>query len=232
MQVLHLAESLGEVFRMLGFRVLMCEDQTMEQMRRGLRSFSSLSDHTQVQGLKEFSRGRFTELQEAPQHGDAFFCCILSHGLKGVILGVDRKALSVKEITAAFMSTHQLTGRPKVFLIQACQGGREQQGVMVPDMEADLEEDGHQASIPEEADVLVAMATVEDCVSLRHRVNGSWFIQTLCEELRIGSQREEDFVSILTRVNNEVSKKEGYRTVGARKQMPEFRSTLRKRLVL
>ncbi|KAM9811028.1 caspase-8-like [Neosynchiropus ocellatus] len=226
------AQSLGEVFSMLGFHVLMYEDQTMEQMRQRLRSFGSLSDHTQLQGMKEFTRGRFTELQEVPQHGDAFFCCILTHGLKGVVLGVDRKALSVKEITAPFRSTHQLTGRPKVFLIQACQGGQEQQGVLVPEMEADLEEDGHQASIPAEADVLVAMATVEDYVSLRHPVNGSWFIQTLCQELRIGCQRDEDFFSILTRVNDEVSKKEGYGTVGARKQMPEVRFTLRKRLVL
>uniref|UniRef100_A0A3P9BXA5 Uncharacterized protein n=1 Tax=Maylandia zebra TaxID=106582 RepID=A0A3P9BXA5_9CICH len=70
-------------------------------------------------------------------------------------------------------------------------------------------------TIPEEADVLVAMATVEDHASFRHIVDGSWFVQSLCEQLKEG----EDIVSILHYVNDDV-------------QMPEVRVTLRKKLVL
>ncbi|KAM9789865.1 caspase-3-like [Neosynchiropus ocellatus] len=226
------AQCLGEVFSSLGFRVLMCEDQTTEQMDRCLKAFSSLRDPAQVHrlDLMEFCGGGFTALQDVPKHGDAFFCCILSHGEKGVVLGVDSKPLSIKEITKTFKSSDhsELTGKPKVFLIQACQGRLKQRGVLLPD----LLEDNCETSIPEEADFLVAMATVEDYAALRHRVEGSWFIQTLCQELMAGSRRAEDFLDVLKRVNDGVSRKEGSSEVGAVKQVPEVRFTLRKSLVL
>ncbi|XP_053740216.1 caspase-8-like [Synchiropus splendidus] len=226
------AQCLGEVFTSLGFRVLMCEDQTTEQMDRCLKCFGSFCDPAQLQGLDlmEFSGGGFTALQDVPKHGDAFFCCILSHGDKGVVLGVDSKPLAIKDITNTFMSSphSQLTGKPKVFLIQACQGRLMQRGVLL----ADLLEDSCETSIPEKTDFLVAMATVEDYAALRHRVEGSWFIQTLCQELMAGSQRADDFLSILLRVINGVSRKEGSSQVGAVKQVPEVRFTLRKSLVL
>lgn len=45
--------------------------------------------------------------------------------------------------------------------------------------------------------------------------------------------RGEDIMSILLRVNNEVSQKEGIGSQpGARKQMPEIRTTMRKKLFL
>ena len=79
--LLFSAESLAEVFSWLGFRVLMCKDQTKDQMDRALKCFASQSDVSQLQefDVKEWSDNRFTDLQEAPKHGDAFICCILSH---------------------------------------------------------------------------------------------------------------------------------------------------------
>ncbi|XP_033971308.1 caspase-10-like [Trematomus bernacchii] len=120
------AESLGKVFTWLGFRVLMCKDQTKDQMERALKCFASQCDLSQLQEVQvqEWTGSRFTELLEAPQHGDAFICYLLSHGGKGVVFGVDRKPLPIKQITRIFMATPQspLTAKPKVFLIQACQG--------------------------------------------------------------------------------------------------------------
>uniref|UniRef100_A0A8P4GKR1 Caspase-8 n=1 Tax=Dicentrarchus labrax TaxID=13489 RepID=A0A8P4GKR1_DICLA len=200
------AQSLAEVFSELGFRVLMCEDQTKHQMDQALRYF-------------------------APKHGDAFICCILSHGKKGVVLGVDGNPLSIKQITRTFTATDQsaLTGKPKVFLIQACQGGQIQKGVLLEDLQAD---DSHSQFIPEEADVLVAIATVEDYAAFRHSINGSWFVQSVCQQLKEGCPRGDDMTTILHRVNNDVAQKEGSSQPGALKQMPEVRFTLRKRLVL
>lgn len=185
------AESLAEVFSWLGFRVLMCKDQTKDQMDRALRCFASLSDPSQLQefSVQEWFGSRFTDLQEAPKHGDAFICCILSHGDKGVVLGCDGESLSIKQITRTFKATDQstLTGKPKVFLIQACQGRKIQPGVSLKDnLEAD---DSQSLSIPEEADVLVAMATVEDQISFRHAIDGSWFIQSVCQQLKEGCPR-------------------------------------------
>uniref|UniRef100_A0A3B4B6K0 Caspase 20, apoptosis-related cysteine peptidase n=1 Tax=Periophthalmus magnuspinnatus TaxID=409849 RepID=A0A3B4B6K0_9GOBI len=193
------AESLAEVFNWLGFRVLMCEDQTMLTL----------------------------------EHGDVFICCILTHGNKGIVYGTDKQPLSIKDITRTFRATDSspLTAKPKVFLIQACQGVRNvQRGVIKRDLETDGESS---VSVPEEADVLVAVATVEDYVSFRNTVNGSWFIQSLCQQLKEGCSRGDDIHSILQRVNSEVSQKEGnLDKPGQIKQMPEVHYTLTKKLIL
>lgn len=225
------AESLAEVFSLLGFRVLMCKDQTKDQMDQTLTCFASLSDPSQLHQLdiKEWSNGGFTGLQGSPEHGDAFICCILSHGNKGVVLGIDREALSIKQITRTFKDQSALTGKPKVFLIQACQGKPIQRGVLLRDLEAD---DSQSLYIPEEADVLVAIATVEDHAALRNTKDGSWFIQSLCEQLKEGCARGDDITTILHYVNDEVGQREGSIQPGKVKQMPEVRFTLRKKLVL
>ncbi|XP_033505796.1 caspase-3-like [Epinephelus lanceolatus] len=227
------AQSLAEVFSWLGFRVLMCKDQTKDQMDRALHCFAAQSDLSQLQefSVQEWSGSGFTDLQEAPKHGDAFICCILSHGHKGVVFGIDGQPLPIKQITRTFKATDQslLTGKPKVFLIQACQGGLMQRGVLLKDLQVD---DAPLLSIPEEADVLVAIATVEDHTSIRHKTYGSWFIQSICQALREGCPRSEDITTILHRVNDEVARKEGSSQPGKAKQIPEVRFTLRKTLVL
>lgn len=179
------------MFSWLGFRVLMCKDQTKDQMDRALKCFASQSNLAQLQefNVTEWSGSGFTDLQEAPKHGDAFICCILSHGRKGEVLGIDLQPLSIKQIKRTFKATNQstLTGKPKVFLIQACQGGQIQRGVLEPCLQTD--DDSHSPFIPEEADVLVAIATVEDHLSFRHMTNGSWFIQSVCQQLKEGCPR-------------------------------------------
>uniref|UniRef100_A0A3P9DL97 Caspase-8 n=1 Tax=Maylandia zebra TaxID=106582 RepID=A0A3P9DL97_9CICH len=210
------ARNLAEVFRCLGFRVLMCEDLNKDQMDQALTFVASLADMS-----------HFVDPQQVLEHGDAFICSILSHGKKGVVLGTDRNPLPIKEITQKFRGCHQsvLTGKPKVFLIQACQGSNIQRGAQL--METD--DDTSPLTIPEEADVLVAMATVEDHAALRHIVDGSWFVQSLCEQLKERCPRGEDIVSILHYVNDDVAHRV---TSSLAKQMPEVRFTLRKKLVL
>ncbi|KAM8727071.1 caspase-8-like [Acanthopagrus schlegelii] len=231
------AQSLAEVFSWLGFRVLMCKDQTSDQMDQALKCFASLSDLSQLHefNVKEWSGTKFTDIKEAPpslKHGDAFICCILSHGERGVVKGIDGKSLPIKHITRTFKATDQsaLTDKPKVFLIQACQGEQAHRGVLSKDLEAD---DSQSLYIPEEADFLVAIATVEDYKSFRHIEDGSWFIQSVCQQLKEGCSRGDDMTTILSCVNNEVSKKEAVKQQpGKVKQMSEVRFTLRKRLVL
>jgi len=51
--------------------------------------------------------------------------CILSHGAKGAVYGSDGNLVQVEYLEELFdgQSCNQLAGRPKLFLIQACQGG-------------------------------------------------------------------------------------------------------------
>ena len=54
-----------------------------------------------------------------------FVLCILSHGESGVVFGTDCKPVEIEQLVTCFdgQQCEQLVGRPKLFLIQACQGG-------------------------------------------------------------------------------------------------------------
>ncbi|XP_016342159.1 caspase-8-like isoform X3 [Sinocyclocheilus anshuiensis] len=119
----------------------------------------------------------------------------------------------------------------------ACQGNEGQDGVLTMDApgkateEDPYEEDAYNPaarSIPIESDMLIGMATVERYQSYRHTKNGSIYIQELCNQLEKFCPRKEDILSILTKVNREVSLK----MLRGHKQMPEPRYTLTKKLVL
>lgn len=159
-------------------------------MDQTLSYFASLFDdsHLPEFNAKEWTCHGLVDIQEAPTHGDAFFCCILSHGHRGVVFGTDDEPLNIKHAIGKFKASNQpaLTGKPKVFLIQACQGTEKQSGVLLENLQSD---GGPPLSIPQEADFLIAMATVEDCTSFRHKIHGSWFIQSFCQQLKEGCPR-------------------------------------------
>jgi len=54
-----------------------------------------------------------------------FVLCILSHGDKGAVHGIDGNLVPIERLETLFDGEHchELAGRPKLFLIQACQGG-------------------------------------------------------------------------------------------------------------
>ncbi|XP_062336943.1 caspase-8-like [Osmerus eperlanus] len=237
-------DALVKVFSWLGFRVVLCQDQTKIQMADVLRHFASLNlAELQKCKVKEWSGSQFTEIKNPIMHGDALICCALSHGERGGICGIDDTVLSIDEMSSTFIGSKcpALSGKPKVFILQACQGSKVQSGVQVDsaEKEEEMETDTVPGStsqqpyyIPEEADFLKAFSTVETYVSFRDGVEGSWFIQSLCKQLEIGCTRGDDILTIFTRVNNEVSLKEAAKAEpGKKKQMSELKSTLRKTLI-
>uniref|UniRef100_A0A8C4R987 Caspase-8 n=1 Tax=Eptatretus burgeri TaxID=7764 RepID=A0A8C4R987_EPTBU len=109
------------------------------------------------------------------------FCCFVSE--YRCVLGVDGKKVLLQSLTST-VAGHNcagLIGKPKVFIIQACQGNEEQQRCIIPQPE-DLDKDGpgDATAIPFEADILIALATVPGYYSFRSKRDGTWFIQTLC----------------------------------------------------
>ena len=169
----------------------MCKDQTASDIAQVTKLLAALKDLAGLQTFKleEWSDGMFTPLSVLPQHGDAFVCCVLSHGEEKVVLGVDGKKRPISDITSAFNGEHcpALLGKPKVFFIQACQGHSLQKGLAVDDIifQRQMKEDYH----PIEADFLVSKATVGKHQALRHHISGGIFIQSLCEQLRKGCNR-------------------------------------------
>ncbi|NWV94805.1 CASP8 protein, partial [Machaerirhynchus nigripectus] len=162
---------------------------------------------------------------------DCFVCFILSHGEKDKVKGVDDVCVNIEDLVSCFTGTNcpSLAGKPKVFIIQACQGSLGHPSVTVePDSCEHLEVDATPSiSIPDKADILIGMSTVEDYLSYRSRRTGSVYIQSLCKKMELLCPRGVDFTAILTEVNNEVAGKE----LEGCKQMPKITSTLLKRLI-
>ncbi|NXM24625.1 CASP8 protein, partial [Oxyruncus cristatus] len=209
------AAALRNVFTKLHFRIQEHKDLTADEIRETVSKFRR-EDH---------------------EDEDCFVCCILSHGKKGIIYGVDGQEVPIRELTTSFtvQNCRSLAGKPKVFFIQACQGNAFHKGVTI---EADSAEQDASVGrdvrfqldcIPAEADFLLGMATLQDYVSYRSPREGTWYIQALCQHLESRCPRGENVVSILTAVNREVSRKTGEQN--AEKQMPQPIFTLKKKLI-
>ncbi|NXO83074.1 CASP8 protein, partial [Sitta europaea] len=162
---------------------------------------------------------------------DCFVCFIFSHGEKDKIKGVDDECVNIEDLVSCFTGTNcpSLAGKPKVFIIQACQGSVCHPSVPVePDSSGHLEVDASPlASIPDKADILIGMATVEDYLCFRSQSTGSVYIQSLCKKMELLCPQGVDLAAILTEVNNEVAR----RDLAGFKQMPKITSTLLKRLI-
>ncbi|XP_061926248.1 caspase-8 [Entelurus aequoreus] len=214
--------ALESVFSRLGFRVFVHRNLAAEQIR---------------QTLKEHAQRNFSD-------DDALVVCLLSHGEKDCVFGTDEQKVPIPDLTGPFTSVRAptLAGKPKLFFIQACQGAGYQTGSLPcpprPSESRDDEQSRFETdagpirgeTVPSDADFLFGMATVPQCVSFRSKVTGSIYIQELCKQLQRSaeSRKDEDILTILTRVNREVSKGEYLNF----KQMPQPKYTLTKTLVL
>lgn len=161
----------------LRFDVKIYEDKTKEQIRNIMTKMSAV-DHSE---------------------NDCILIVIMSHGELGVVFAYDDD-YSVESVTSFFRADRcrSLAGKPKLFFIQACRGDE-----VVPGVETDsvLQKN---YKIPAHADFLIAYSTVEGFLSHRDISKGSWFIQSICEQLRKnGTSR--DILQILTKVNRQVS---------------------------
>lgn len=209
------ADALRKVFSNLHFIVAEYKDCTAEEIRNIVNKYRCM-DHN---------------------NKDCFVCCILSHGKKGIIYGVDGQEVPIQELTTSFtgQNCQSLAGKPKVFFVQACQGDAYQKGVTIEtdsgEQDYSLETDARFQldCIPSEADFLLGMATLQDYVSYRSPSQGTWYIQSLCQHLESSCPRGEDILTILTAVNQEVSSKIDKQNAG--KQMPQPSFTLRKKLI-
>lgn len=79
-----------------------------------------------------------------------------------------------------------------------------------------------------EADYIIAYCTLPGFVSWRNSEYGSWFIKTFVDTM-FELASKEDMITILTEVNRRVA--ENFQSKSRNKQMPEFESSLTRRLL-
>ncbi|XP_004329510.2 caspase-10 isoform X1 [Tursiops truncatus] len=206
------AECLRRVFQWLGFNVYIHVNVTKDDLEQVLQYFQTHPGHAD---------------------GDCFVFCVLTHGKFGAVYSSDGNLIPIRQIMSHFTAQQcpALAHKPKLFFIQACQGEEIQPSVSI---EADAVNPEHvppslQDSVPVEADFLLGLATVPGYVSFRHVEEGSWYIQSLYNHLKDLVPRREDILSILTAVNDDVSRQADRH--GTKKQMPQPAFTLRKKVV-
>lgn len=157
---------------------------------------------------------RFSEIQDEIRDisqmdhsdSDCLLVAILSHGELGSIHAKDVQ-YKLDMIWGAFTPDRcpTLAGKPKLFFIQACQGDMLDSGIEL--IENRTETDTSTAQnyrIPMLADFLIAYSTVPGYYSWRNTSNGSWFMQSLCEELQLNSHKY-DILTLLTFVCQKVA---------------------------
>ncbi|NXW64468.1 CASP8 protein, partial [Eurystomus gularis] len=202
-------EAVKRVFKWLQFETVEHMDLEAKQMYAKIKEYSR-KDHSNM---------------------DCFVCFIFSHGQKDKIKGVDGEFVNIKDVLSCFSGSNcpSLAGKPKLFFIQACQGSVGHPAVTVKeDFSGHIETDATpMTSIPDQADILVGMATVEDYECYRCIKTGSVYIQCLCDKMKLLCPLRKDLITILTEVNKEV----GGRVLNGWKQMPKITSTLRKQLI-
>ncbi|CAH1776711.1 unnamed protein product [Owenia fusiformis] len=195
-----------------------------------------------------------TQCQAHLEHEDKFFkptvekyncfvCVILSHGNKDgpLMVPTDNKKqksdyVSVDEIVDHFKpdKVKSLKGKPKIFIIQACRGSNFQQAVddesqQTPEdvtKQEEIDSDiNPRVSTPVDADIVIQYSTTKDYVSLRNKQTGSWFIEALTDTI-FERHKQEDLMSMMTRVNKTIAQKSGMVDEKITKQMPCIVSTL------
>ncbi|XP_031621355.1 caspase-8 [Contarinia nasturtii] len=149
---------------------------------------------------------------------DSVIVCILSHGHKGVVYGANSVAVKIESIEKLIISD-KLIGKPKILIIQACQGEETQRARDI----GYLAHDGPSNTLPVFSDFLTCISTVPGFTSIRHTEHGSWFIQTLCDKIKQFAHQKH-FLDILTAVTYEVLNKRGRDNEC---MVPIFHSTLR-----
>ncbi|KFQ86375.1 Caspase-6, partial [Phoenicopterus ruber ruber] len=205
----------------LGFEVRLFDDLKVEEVLEKI-SEASEDDHS---------------------NADCFVCVFLSHGENDHVYARDGQ-IKIEAITDMFRGDkcQSLAGKPKIFIIQACRGDKHDDPVIVPDSidcseepiadETEVDAAGVY-TLPAGADFIMCYSVAQGYFSHRETINGSWYIQDLCEVLRKhGSSLE--FTELLTVVNRKVSHREVRvcRDVNAigKKQIPCFASMLTKKL--
>ena len=234
------------IFEALHYTVVLLKNLTAAQMKEafqlvvGEKKFDTLSQDTQ-----EFWRGRGYHGATVTKGNDSFICCLMSHGGKGMVYGIDRSCFGIElDSFSKLLGCPLLTGKPKMAFIQCCQGESTATPVVVEEdgsfhlfehKSVHGDDRGSVVTITEKSDFCISYASVWNEKSYRycydhdpvkHREQGgSWYMHALHEA--ITTMPVKSILSLITVVNRLVTEKEAGDKGNVLKQCPVVQSTLR-----
>lgn len=159
---------------------------------------------------------------------------ILNHDLMSYVYARD-KNYPLQFIWNCFTNEKcpSLANKPRIFLIQACQGEEREKAIKLisrsfqmrrrPTLMIPLDLRTADLSLLPKQDFLIAYSSLPGFGSFRHPKNGSWFIQSFCDEM---NKREptDDLLATLTRVTQKVAY--DYETVSSNPRLNEKKQTV------
>ncbi|XP_076376993.1 caspase-8 Dredd [Megalopta genalis] len=152
---------------------------------------------------------------------DCLFLCILSHGCKGNIITSDEQEVSLEEIEQ-MICCEQLKDVIKIVIIQACQGTVT--GQVNENLTTDSPIKHNISNILAYRNFCIFMSTMQGFVSVRHKEEGSWFIQEMCNIFQTEGSKItflEATQKVIQRVMEKRGKLNGADVVA---QLPELRT--------
>ena len=186
-------ECLTEVFKKLGFKVI-------------------VHSNLKANEIEHFVSGYGTDNGIKGHEKKAFILIILSHGAKDeskgdVVYGIHSEYVGVHDLQEIFYTTRcrSLAGVPKVFLIDACRGDKEEEEYL-----AKQGISGTRSYITDSSDFITVFASTPRNVTYVYKKDGkkkgSCFIQTLVEVIEEADENTE-FNEIIREVRFRVQKK-------------------------
>ncbi|XP_053978676.1 caspase-8 isoform X1 [Hylaeus volcanicus] len=152
---------------------------------------------------------------------DCIFLCILSHGCKGCIISSDVEKITIEQIEYKICCT-ELKDVNKIVIVQACQG--QAKGQINDNLAVDGPDHDIVPDILAYQNFCVFMSTLQGFVSVRHKAEGSWFIQEFCNVLQNGGSKMT-FLCAVRKIIQSVKQKRGnLNGQSSISQLPELRS--------
>ncbi|KOC69706.1 Caspase-8 [Habropoda laboriosa] len=152
---------------------------------------------------------------------DCIFLCILSHGTKGCIISSDEEEVSIETIECKFCCA-ELENVIKIVVIQACQG--ETTGEANDTLDTDGPVNNNVRNILAYKNFCIFMSTIQGFVSVRHKEEGSWFIQDFCNILQTGGNNITFLGAVNETIQSVVKKRGRLNQTDSIAQLPELRS--------
>ncbi|KAL0280903.1 UNVERIFIED_CONTAM: hypothetical protein PYX00_002060 [Menopon gallinae] len=210
--------NLKQAFSNLGFEVTIYDNWTFQEIKKAIHEIS----------------------QEDHSDADCLMVAVLTHGMDNGLLYARDSLYPVESLWFPFTADNCLTlaGKPKIFFVQACRGDKLDPGVTLVSRKGSVSEtDTGTAAykIPSYSDFLIAYSSMHGFYSWRNPEDGTWFIQSVVEELKKNGS-ETNFLELLTRVNRRValqfsSQNDEIPWLHEQKQVPTFHSTLIRDLI-
>ncbi|XP_040572146.1 caspase-1 [Lepeophtheirus salmonis] len=204
--------------------------RTLRKLEFEVRVFDDLDFMDLDKILEDVSNDDHTE-------SDCLLILVLSHGESGLIYARD-SAYKPERLWSYFNGKNcpTLAGKPKMILIQACQGDQLDHGVELVNNRTETDSASLGYRMPIYADFLIGYSTMPGFYSWRNTTAGSWFVQALCSIFNSHADHD-DVLSMLTKVSRKValdfeSNTPGTVSMHEKKQIPFIASMLTRKIFL